>query len=363
MFTAAPNPYDFQGTIQSQNLNFKQGRVQQFNLNIEHQLLGNLVLTAGYAGSRSQHILVDGVNLNVASPSACFPGNPLYDPTYTLGCGITSVPWGPPTFPNGSPVIDNITDTGSARYDSLQIKAETKSSRHGLYALLSYTYSRTFDSGFPDGVGTSTGATYWPLPGTQKADWALSQIDLKHNLSASVIYDLPFGKGHAFGSGWNGITNAALGNWEVDVIEKITSGFPLFIFNSSDGSGVGFNQGGNNYNRPDQVCDPKAGSAKLSEWFNTSCFAPAADGKLGDASRTPAYGPDFVNTDFSVIKHFVLPYRESMRLDFRAEFFNVFNHAQFGTPGVDISTPSTFGIINSTVNNPRVMQFALKLVF
>ncbi|MGA9507094.1 MAG: carboxypeptidase-like regulatory domain-containing protein [Candidatus Sulfotelmatobacter sp.] len=368
VFTAPPNPYAFQGTIQSQDLNFKQGRVQQFNLNIEHELPGNVVLTVGYAGSRSAHILVDGVNLNVASPSACFPtiggaANPLYDPSYTLGCGIANVPWGPPTFPNGSPVIDNITDTGSARYDSLQVKAETKSARHGIYALLSYTYARTFDSGFPDGVGTSTGATYWPLPGTQKADWALSQIDLKNNLSASVIYNLPYGKGRRFGNGGNAVTDAVLGNWEVDVIEKITSGFPVFIFNSFDASGVGFNQGGNNYNRPDQICNPNSGPNNLIEWFNTSCFVPAAAGKLGDANRTPLYGPDFVNTDFSAIKHFLLPYREGWRLDFRAEFFNLFNHAQFGLPGADISTSSTFAKINSTVNNPRVMQFALKLYF
>ncbi len=368
VFTAPPNPYQFQGTIQSQNTDFKQGRVQQFNLNIEHQLPGNVVLTAGYAGSRSSHILVDGVNLNVASPTACFAtvgglANPLYDPNYTLGCGVANIPWGPPTFPNGAPVIDNITDTGSARYDSLQVKAETKSARHGVYALVSYTYARTFDSGFPDGVGTSTGATYWPLPGTQKADWALSQIDLKHNLSASIIYDLPYGKGRHFGGNGNGVVEAVLGNWEIDVIEKVTSGFPIFVFNSVDNSGVAFNQGGNNYNRPDQICDPKASSASLTEWFNTSCFAQSAPGKLGDASRTPVYGPDFVNTDFSAIKHFILPYRDGMRLDFRAEFFNLFNHAQFGQPGADISTPSSFGVINTTVNNPRVMQFALKLNF
>jgi len=159
------------------------------------------------------------------------------------------------------------------------------------------------------------------------------------------------------------VTNAILGNWEFDVIERVLSGFPIFVLNSEDDSGVGFNSGGNNYNRPDQVCDPKAGNPKLTEWFNTNCFAPAAAGKLGDASRTPVYGPDFVNTDFSAIKHFILPYRDGMRLDFRAELFNLFNHAQFGLPGSDISTPSTFGVINSTVNNPRVMQFALKLNF
>jgi hypothetical protein len=109
------------------------------------------------------------------------------------------------------------------------------------------------------------------------------------------------------------------------------------------------------------TCSPNSGSHSLSEFFNTSCFAPAAAGKLGNAPRAPVSGPDFVNTDFSVIKHFILPY-EGMRLDFRGEFFNLFNHAQFGTPGNDINS-GQFGVINSTVGNPRVVQFALKLIF
>src|SRR5205823_6188233 len=183
-FTSPPDPNNFAGTIQSQNLDFKQGRVQQFNLNVEHELPGSVVLTVGYAGSRSHHILVDGLNLNVASPSACDPSSYKFDPSYTLGCGILSPPFGPFT------TIANINDVGNARYDSLQIKAETKSARHGLYALLGYAYARNFDSGFPDGLGSSPGATYFPLPGTAKADWALSQIQLNHNFTASVIYDL-----------------------------------------------------------------------------------------------------------------------------------------------------------------------------
>jgi len=367
-FLSPPNPYQFTGTIQSQNTNFKIGRVQQFNLNIEHQLPGNIVLTTGYAGSRSSHILVDGINENVASPTACFQTiggapNPLYDPSYHLGCGVNSVPWGPPTFP-APPVLANINDIGAARYDSLQVKAETKSARHGLYALIGYTYARNFDSGFPDNVGTSTGATYWPLPRTQHADWALSQVDLKHNFTTSVTYNLPFGKGKQFDGEWSGATNAILGNWELDVIEKILSGFPVFVYDSADNSGVAFDDGGNNWNRPDQVCDPKASHPTLGQWFNTQCFVAAAPGKLGDASRTPVYGPDFVNTDFSAIKHFMLPYREGMGLDFRAEVFNLFNHAQFGLPNADrAGSVGTFGLINTTVNNPRLIQFALKLNF
>ena len=358
--TTPQTPPDFPGTLQSQNLNFKQGRVQQFNANIEHQLPAGLVLTAGYAGSRSSHILVDGLNLNVSSPSACGVVS-----GYTLGCGAGGTAFGAPYgtaqgffFP---PTILNSNDSGSAKYDSLQIKAETKSSRHGIYALLGYTYSKTYDSGYSDGVGTSIGATYWPLPGTQKADWALSQINLNHQFTASVTYDLPFGKGKAYGSSWGGAMNAIAGNWEVDVIERVLSGFPVFVVNSDNESGVFFQQNASNLNRPDQICDPQSSHHTLNEWFNTGCFAPALPGELGNANRAPVNGPNFINTDFSAIKHFAL--REGMRLDFRAEFFNIFNHAQFGTPGNDVNAPGQFGVINSIVNNPRLVQFALKLQF
>jgi hypothetical protein len=84
-------------------------------------------------------------------------------------------------------------------------------------------------------------------------------------------------------------------------------------------------------------------------------------GKLGDAARVPVVGPDFVNTDFSLIKEFALP-RKEMGLNFRAEFFNLFNHPQYGMPVNDINA-SGFGVVNSTVNNPRLIQLALKLSF
>ena len=358
------DPADFSGNLQSQNLDFKQGRVQQYNFNVEQQIPGDVVLTVGYAGSRSSHILVDGLNLNVASPTACFEtvldsnglpiANPLFDPNYTLGCGINSTP-----YPNFG-TIANANDIGRARYDSLQVKAETKSSKHGLYALFGYTYARALDSGFSDGLGTASGGTFFPLPGTKNADWALSQIHLTHNFTASVIYDLPFGKGRQFGNNWSAPVNAVLGNWEVDVIQKITSGFPLFIISSNNQSGVNFSNNGNNINRPDQVCSGSISSHSLDQFFDTSCFVDAAPGKLGNASRTPLYGPDFVNTDFSAIKHF--PLGEGRDLQFRAEFFNVFNHAQFFTPGQDVDS-SDFGKIRRTVNNARLIQFALKFTF
>jgi hypothetical protein len=372
--TTAPNPASYFGNVQSQNLNFKQGMVQQYNLNIEHQLPGNLVLTAGYAGSHSTHILVDGLNLKLNSPTACgtVPG-------YTLGCGYVTPGQNVPNFFN----ILNNNDAGRARYDSLQIKAETKSSRHGLYALLGYTWSRTFDSGLPDGLGTFPGAIYWPLPGTQKADWALSALNSNSQFTASVLYDLPFGRAKHFGSNWNGVANAIFGNWSVNVIERAISGFPLFVIDSNNQSGVPFFwNGGAGFNRPVQVGDPNKGGDMggqtgcptkvhtLENWFNPCAFAEAPTGQLGTASRTPVSGPRFVNTDFSAIKNFMLPFREGMSLQFRAEFFNLLNHPQFWLTGdtsqgsmQNINAPSSFGLVNSTVNNPRVVQFALKLKF
>ena len=282
-------------------------------------------------------------------------------------------------------------DVGRAHYDSLQIKAETKSVRHGLYALLGYTYSRTFDSGLPDGLGSQPGAPYFPLPGYLKLDWGLSQLNLNHQFTASVTYNLPFGKGKQFGGDWSGPVNAILGNWEVDVIQRITSGFPLFVADAN-GSGVNFQWNGNFLNRPDQISDPlKAGVVPtnsdpqcqilvsqggrapdrvgtLTAWFNPCAFDHAAPGKLGNANRAPLYGPDFVNTDLSFIKHFPLPY-EGMRLDFRAEIFNTWNHAQFFLDGggnshmQQLNIGSNFAKVNKTVGDPRVVQFALKLMF
>ena len=389
------NPQSYSGSIQSQNRNFKQGIVQQFNVSIEHQLPGNVVLTAGYAGSRSAHILVSQLNENLNSPNAC-PGGSNPQPGYTLGCGFGTFP-----YAGFFQAVDTNNSIGQARYDSLLVRAETKSARHGLYALLGYTYSRNWDSGLTDGLGTNPGALYFPLPGTAKLDWGLSQLNLNNSFTASVLYDLPFGKGKAYGGTWNGVSNAAFGNWQVDLIERATSGFPLFVVDSSNPSGVNFSYNGLTVSRPNVVGNPEQAGPMAANpniqcqylagqsipgnptllgiapaqihthaaWFNQCAFVSAPSGELGTAPRAPVYGPRFVNTDFSLIKNFPLSFREGMAVQFRAEVFNLFNHPQFFMTGIsdtgeqDIATSSTFGVINQTVNNPRLIQFALKLKF
>jgi hypothetical protein len=360
-FQAIPSPPTvdtFTGSFYTQPTDFKLGRVQQYNANIEHQFVGNIVLTAGYAGSRGSHVLVAGNNLNTGSPAACGTV-----PSYTLGCSSDGSPYVPPY--NTFDTISLFGDVGKTNYDSLQVKGETKTPKYGLYALLAYTYSHTYDNGLSDGLGSLLSAPYFPLPDWQHLDWGLSQIALDHSFTGSVIYDLPFGKGKSFGSSWNNVTNFLLGNWQVTVIERISSGFPVPLIDSNNQSGSFFQNGGNgnNWNRPDRIanCDPYSADHGKNQWVNAACFvAPPVD-QLGNASRVPVTGPGFVNTDFSVIKQFALPWRE-MGLNFRAEFFNLFNHPQFGQPVNDVSAAG-FGSVNSTVNNPRLVQLALKLSF
>ncbi|WP_263352510.1 TonB-dependent receptor [Acidicapsa acidisoli] len=357
-----PTAAAFTGSFYTEPTNLKLGRVQQFNVNIETQLAGNLVLTEGYAGSRGTHILVAGNNLNTSGPSGCVAGG-----SYMIGCLPGGAPYTAPyaaTDPGGNAIL-LFGDVGKTNYDSLQVKLETKTPQHGLYALFAYTWSHTFDNGLTDGLGSEVSAPFFPLPNWQHLDWSLSQINLANSFTGSVIYDLPFGRGKQFGNNWNGLTNAMLGGFQLTLIERASSGFPVPLIDSNNQSGVTFNTGGNdnNWNRPDMVagCDPHVANHSKLQWINASCFVAPPAGQLGDAARVPVVGPDFVNTDFSVVKQFALPRRE-MGLNFRAEFFNLFNHTQFGSPVNDLKAPG-FGAVNSTVNNPRLIQLALKLSF
>ncbi len=359
-FTALPTPQTaatYTGSFSYEPPNLQPGRVRQYNVNVERQLPGSVLLTAGYAGSLGGHLLVWGNDLNTNSPSGCGAAG-----DNNIGC----LPGGAPyTYPYNPPNYNAILlfgDVGTTHYNSLQIKAETKTPKYGLYALVAYTYSHTYDNGLSDGLGSELSAPYFPLPNWQNLDWSLAQINLNQSFTASFLYDLPFGKGRRFGDSWNPATNAALGNWQLTLIERISSGFPVPLIDSFNQSGTTYNTGGDsfNYNRPNRVsgCNPYAANHSQHKWINPACFVAPPPGELGNAARVPVVGPDFVNTDFSVIKQFPLP--REMGLNFRAEFFNLFNHPQYGAPIADINQPG-FGSVNSTVNNPRLVQLALKL--
>jgi hypothetical protein len=366
--TSSSNLANFTGTLNYMPTNMMLGRVEQFNVDVERQLPGDVVLTVSYVGARGTHIETQGNDMNTGSPTACGTVS-----GYTLGCLPSGQPYVPPYgnpslpqyLPNGN-VINYLGDNGDTTYNGLEIKAETKSSKYGLYALLSYTYSRTYDNGLSDGDGSLQTASYYPLPNWQSLNWELSQSNLDNNFNGSVIYLLPLGKGKRFGSSWNGATNAFLGDWQITWIEKLYSGFPVAVIDSTNNSGAFFENGGNDYdwNRPNEVtpCNLYGNPNHVAhEQFNPACFTAPADGELGNASPAPVNGPDFVDSDASLDKDFVLPW-EGIGLHFRSEFFNLFNHTQYGPPIGDISETG-FGSVTTSVNNPRLIQLALKLTF
>jgi hypothetical protein len=338
------DPASFTGDVGLQPLNFKLGRIQQWNATLEHQLPGDILVSAAYVAQRSAHLLASNFNINTAPPN-------------TVGNNPAQLR----PFP-GFNSFNYFVDHGLARYDSLQIKGETKNLRNGLFFLVAYTYANAYDNGLSDTAATPGGVVYYPLDVPASADKSHSEITPKHSFTASTVYNLPVGRGQRFGRDFHGATEVLLGNWQVNAITRINSGFPLFISTvNNSGTALGGNRAGQN--RPDQICSGGLSSGQsIAEFFNTSCFVQAAPGTLGNATRAPLFGPDFVNFDFSAFKDIPISYREGMKLQFRSEIFNIFNHAQFAQPGSFLQAPD-FGQITSTVGNPRLIQFALKFIF
>ncbi len=338
-----PDVNNLSGNIYSQNLNFKPGMLQQFNLDLQRELPGGTVLTVGYAGSRGSHLQTAEWNLDTAPP------NPQIDPANLR------------PYPQFFYII-GFLDRGLSRYDSLQVKAE-KTYRNGFYFLLAYTYSKGFDNGLNDDLGSLVGIPYYPLNPAPNAyplnpsgytDKGLNITNQTNNFSASALYQLPFGRGKEFASNMHGVGDQVVSDWQLNVIAHAASGFPLGLAAGVNNSGTAIG------NRPNQICSGHLPHHSIAEFFNTSCFVDPPAGMLGDASRTPLTGPDFVDFDSSLFKTFALP--ERTQLVFRTEVFNVFNHPQFANPGTTTDSPG-FGQITQIVNNPRLIQFALKLVF
>src|SRR5579875_2454540 len=313
---------------------YKMGRIQQWNFNIQQALPGSTVLTLAYAGTYGNRLMEKNFNFNSAPPG------PYNNPAALR------------PYPQYNSIL--VTDShGWLNYQSLQVKAERRAVK-GLYMLASYTYSKALTNGLVQEITSGPGQDYYPLLPFPSADKGLASTDLRQNFTLSYLYQLPFGKGQTYLSGTNALEQAVLGNWQINGITIIHTGFPLGMTMASNQSGTGIG------NRPNRVCDGSLSNPSVFEWFNTACFVAPVPGTLGNAARTELYGPGQVNFDFSVFKNF--PVTEHREFQFRSEFFNILNHPQFSVPGTALGS-ATFGQIQSTVNSPRQIQFALKYVF
>jgi hypothetical protein len=172
-------------------------------------------------------------------------------------------------------------------------------------------------------------------------------------------YELPFGRGKAFGSSMSKPLNAVLGNWQTNGIVTLSQGLPLFNFGVANNTCFCFGGG----QRPDATgLNPQAGNQNVDRWFNTAAFAQPAPYTFGNLGRTVNKVRQSAahNVDFSLFKNFQPV--ERVRVEFRAEAFNLTNTPIFGLPGTTLGGP-TFGVVTGQENSPRQVQLGLKIVF
>ncbi|MGH9839430.1 MAG: hypothetical protein ACREEM_11675, partial [Blastocatellia bacterium] len=240
---------------------------------------------------------------------------------------------------------------GLAAYHAFQFSAEKRLTQ-GLSGLLSYTWGHSIDT-----VGQSFGGgADGPLPQdprNRRADRGNSPFDIRHRLTIAWNYALPFGKGRKWLSS-GGPAEYALGGWQINGINTFQTGLPFTPTANSATVNTGTGS------RPDRIGNGTLSNGTVDRWFDTSAFATPAQFTYGNSGRNILYGPGRVNFDFSLFKEFRIT--EGLKLQFRTEFFNLFNTPQFDLPNAAIGAGNA-GTITAIVGTPRQIQFGLKLVF
>jgi hypothetical protein len=373
----------------------KYGYVEQWNFDIQRQLPAGFFADVAYAGSHGVHLQQYQTNINqipdsfVAQAAAQAAANQ----TVTIGqlipntlAGSTNTTISSPTISAGQfdrpyPEYNGLNLNGygccSSNYNSLQATV-TRRFQGGGTLLVAYTNAKlmtntdTLTSWLEGNTGGVGSVQDW---NNLSGERSLSSQDISQRLVISYVLDLPFGRGKAFANNMSGLANGAVSGWGVDGITTFQRGFPLKISYSGTTALESANLGVANV-RPDVApgCDEKGGGGHITNWFNTNCFSKPPDWGFGNEARVDPVlrGPGINNFDFAIFKRTKVT--ERLGIEFRTEFFNIFNHPYFNVPATGFNGTPTgpnsngFGTITSTVQNgvaspERLVQFALKFVF
>jgi hypothetical protein len=315
----APNVY-------SAPVDLQHTYMQQYNFAIQTQLANDISIEAAYVGNFTSHAQLISVPDNVPNPGAgAIQSRRPYPQWGQFYLGLTS---------------------GRANYNALQAKVE-KRFAHGYQMLASYTWSKCLDLG----SNQNSPVTYSML----FQNYGPCDYDLPHNFSVSSVYQLPFGHGRALLSNENKFVDSVLGGWEVAGVLTARSGLPFTPVISGDQANTGV--GGQ---RPLRTGDGSLSDPTPTKWFDVTAFSSPAKYAYGDSGRNILRSDGLVNLDVTLKKNFF--FAESRFLEFRAEAFNIANHATFAAPGATIGAASA-GIVTSTLNSSRILQGALKFVF
>jgi hypothetical protein len=333
--TVANNPV---GAMLAVDPNMRSAYVQQYNLQLQRELPGEVVAKVGFVGNIGRRLDFSwNYNQPVPGPGANNPRRPLFG----IAPNITDVTY--------------LTFDGKSSYNSLQASLERRFKTVGFLA--AYTWSHSID----DVANAFGGADNGPIPQDRRCrqcDRADSGFDIRHRFTTSLNWALPFGKGRRVDLG-NRASNALAGGWDTNLIFTAQTGLP---FTPSLQTSVS-NAGGS---RPDRL---KSGELEHPDpflWFDVSFNSPGAawgvpaQYTFGNSGRNILRGPGRVNLDWSMFKDFVGSDR--WRVQYRAEFFNLFNTPQFDLPNSSIGNPGA-GRITSTIGPNRQIQMGLRLSF
>jgi hypothetical protein len=323
-------------------------------------LARDLVLDVSYVGSRNLHLLhVRSINqANLASPT-----NPIRGVT-TNTAAAANIAARVPFQGFTSSGLTDIENAGAAWYNALAASLDKRFS-HGLQFLASYTYTRLLSTDSFESSGANGGSATGDQNNPQQR-YGPDAFVRDQRFVLSAVYALPGPKDK------RSMLGEAFGGWQVGTVSIIQTGQRITVTgtNSNNVFGITSDRGqiatGCTY--PQLVTGGEL-EQNLNNYFNKSCFTAfpiiGSDGKgttFGNAGVGIVRGPGQRNVDFSVIKQFVLPGSDRSRLEFRAEFFNLFNHPNFANPSAS-QTSAAFGRILTTAVNPRIVQLALKYAF
>jgi Carboxypeptidase regulatory-like domain/TonB dependent receptor-like, beta-barrel len=243
------------------------------------------------------------------------------------------------------------TNDGTSSYNGLEVALRRRYSK-GISYGVSYTWSHNIANYVDNLTGGSTPQNAYDY-GAERGN---SPFDVRHRFVGFATYAIPFGKGKRY-LDQGGVADYVIGGWQVNSIVTAQTGVPVTL-SASDQTRTG----GSHLTRPNCIGDGKADTSddpRDGLWLNPSAFSQPGIGMFGTCGVGRYYGPGLWNVDFSLFKSF--PIHEAMRFEFRAEAFNMFNHANFSNPSGNIN--SNFGKITATIGDPRERQLALKFYF
>jgi hypothetical protein len=334
------------------NPNMATPYLSQYMANLQWQARHDLLLEVGYVGTKGVKLPGQQLTNQAQIASTTAPVNGVTSNSTAAANIDERVP-----FLGMSPSgLTYLLSNEDSRYNSLQISA-TKSLRYGLQFLVAYTLSNSVDdaSGGDSVFNTTSGDQDNVHQATGRSDF-----DRPSRFVASGLYSVPYAGANL---PKNELTKSIFDGWQIGFVAVLQSGLP---FNVTDTNGAAYY--GSGESRASYAAGATSAAAKktgpvisrLTGYFNTAAFTPAGN-LYGNVSRNPLRGPSSEDWDMSLLKNFALP--EKTVFQFRAEYFNLLNHTNFGNPGSAISSGSTFGIISSTVSNPRILQLAGRISF